>query len=589
VQENGLPYAYTQFEATDARRAFPCFDEPRYKTPFDVRIAAPAGMTVLANAPAEQASPAKDPATGPNFADVTFATTPPLPTYLVAFAVGPFDVVSGSAGAIPIRVVTTKGRAPLAGMALDTATAMLGQLGSYFDMEYPYPKLDLVAVPDFAPGAMENPGLVTFRDSLLLLDRDRATTSLRRSQALVIAHEFAHQWFGDLVTMQWWDDLWLNEGFATWAAAKMVDRWKPSFGAELEQIAGTQGVMDLDALEAARAVREPVHSTSEAKEAFDGITYDKGAAVLRMLEGWIGPDVFRRGVQHYLQENAWKNARAEDLFQAVDFVSAQHVAPLAAAFLDQPGVPELLTNWTCTGPAAGRLELRESEWRPLGEAKRETPRNWTLPVCVSADRQRGKNCFTIGADPITRTLGGTCPSWVYPNAQQAGYYRFILDRAKLLALSAAARSLSPAERMGLVSNAWASVRQGAIAPRTIFEVLPTFDADSSRLVLDQVVGVLAGLDAALVDDSARPAFRRFVAARLASKKRALGWEDTKPSTDDERALARRTVLWAMGELANDPATLDEAERYAARWLHDPASVPGDVAAIAVSLASKRAA
>jgi aminopeptidase N len=583
VQEKGLWYAYTQFEATDARRAFPCFDEPRYKTPFRVHIHAPAGTIALANAPAQPAGPSDAPGQA-----TTFETTPPLPTYLVAFAVGPFDILSGPPHEPPIRVVTTRGRSGLAGLALDTAQAMIEQLSDYFDMAYPYAKLDIVAVPDFGAGAMENPGLVTFRDTLLLVDRDHATTSIKRSQASVIAHEFAHQWFGDLVTMQWWDDLWLNEGFATWAAAKMVDRWRPSFGATLEQIAGTQGVMDVDALDSARAVREPVRSTAEAKEAFDGITYDKGAAVLRMIESWLGADTFRRGVQQYLKENAWKNARAEDLFKAIDFVSAQHVGPLAAAFLDQPGVPEVLTSWTCIGPSAGKLELRQSEWRPLGEDRHDGPRSWTLPVCVATNTQKAKSCFTVTGEPIARALGGTCPSWVYPNADGAGYYRFVVDRPRLIALAGAERSLGVAERVGLVSNAWAGVRQGAISPGTLLDVLPMFDADPNRLVVDQVVGTLAGVDAALIEDGARPAFRRYVTARLAPKKRALGWEDKTPSTDDDAALTRRSVLWALGEVAGDAATLDEAERWAARWLRDPSSVPADVAVVAVPLASKRA-
>jgi alanyl aminopeptidase len=583
VQEGGLWYAYTQFEATDARRAFPCFDEPRYKTPFRVHIHTPPGSMALSNAPAESEPPANspDPTT-------TFAATPPLPTYLVAFAVGPFDVLAGRSTRPPVRVVTTKGRTALAGLALDTAEALIQQLADYFDMAYPYAKLDLVAVPDFGAGAMENPGLVTFRDSILLVDRARATTSAKRTQAIVIAHEFAHQWVGDLVTMRWWDDLWLNEGFATWASAKMVDRWKPSFQATLEEIAGTQGVMDVDALEAARAIRGPVRSTADAKEAFDGITYDKGAAVLRMIESWIGPDTFQRGVQHYLQVNAWKTASADDLFKAVDYVSAQRVEPLAAAFLDQAGVPEVITTWSCAGTAAGKLELRSSEWRPLGEPQRDTPRSWTLPICVESDIEKSKGCFTLTGDPIARSLGAACPKWVYPNAGLAGYYRFHLDRSRLVALAAAARSLGAAERLGLVSNAWADVRQGALEPRALLTVLPTFDADPSRFVLDQVAGALGGVDVALVGESARPAFRRYVTARFAPRKRVLGWEERRPIADDDRVLERRTVLWSLGELANDPATLEEAEKYAVAWLRNPASVPSDIATVAVPLASKRA-
>ena len=590
VEEQGRWYAYTQFESTDARRAFPCFDEPGFKTPYDVTIAAPAGLTTLTNAPEVATA-----ATGDGAVLHTFATSPPLPSYLVAFAVGDFDLVEGRKEPFPIRVVTTKGRAPLAGLALDVAAALVDRLGEYFDMRYPYAKLDLVAVPDFAAGAMENPGLVTFRDVLLLLDPERATTSTRRAQAEVIAHEFAHQWFGDLVTMKWWNDIWLNEGFATWAEAKIVDQWKPAFGATIGQIAALDHVMDTDALKSARAVREPVRSTSEAMEAFDGITYQKGAAVLRMLETWLGPDVFQRGVQRYIHENAWKNAGADDLFKALDFVSTQKVDQLASGFLDHPGVPQVLTSTRCDG-GVGKLELRQSEWHPLEDRDAADPREkraWTLPVCVAIEGQKTKSCFTLGSDPIVRNAGAAggraCPAWVYPNADEAGYYRFLVERDKLLALAHAglAHGLDPAERLGLVSNAWAGVRQGAIAPGVLFDFLPLFDGETNRFVVDEVIDLLRGVDHALVADDVRPAYRKYVVARLGARKKALGWwpPSGHAEQDDDAALERRSVLWTMGELAYDPATLVDAEKYASAWLRDRSNVAADTAAVAVPLAS----
>jgi aminopeptidase N len=581
LQENGLSYAYTQFEATDARRAFPCFDEPGFKTPYDVSITSPREFKVLSNTPEASQADA-----GNGDLVHTFETSPPLPSYLVAFAVGDFDIVGGQTDPFPIRVVTTKGRAPLAHLALDVATALIAKLGDYFDMRYPYAKLDLVAVPDFSAGAMENPGLVTFRDSLLLLDPERATTSLKRAQAMVIAHEFAHQWFGDLVTMSWWDDLWLNEGFATWAAARIVDEWKPNFRATVEQVAEIQGVMDIDALMSARAVREPVRSTGEAMEAFDGITYDKGAAVLRMLEKWLGAETFRRGVQRYVHDGAWKTARADDLFKALEYVSAQRVTELASGFLDQPGVPEVIASWSCGRANGNRLELRQSEWRPLGEPREGAARTWTLPVCIASDAEKTKSCFTLGAEPIVRTLDTRCPTWVYPNADQAGYYRFVVDSAHLLALAGAGRSLSSTDRLGLVSNAWAAVRQGSIPPGLLLEVLASFDGDTDRHVVQQVMAVLAGIDQALITDESRPAFQRYVSARLAPRKRTLGWEPSRGvAEDDDRKLLRRSVLGTMAEIARDTATLREAESYAIRWLQDPRSLSGDVAALAVPLAS----
>ncbi len=580
VQEKGAWYAYTQFESTDARRAFPCFDEPGFKTPFDLTLVTPAALIALGNTP-ETAHEAGE----GGLVVHHFETSRPLPSYLVAFAVGDFDVVQGQTSPFPIRAITTKGRGALTGLALDAATALIAKLGQYFDIRYPYPKLDLVAVPDFAAGAMENPGLVTFRDQILLLDPKHATTSARRGQAETIAHEFAHQWFGDLVTAAWWDDIWLNEGFATWAEAKMVDAWKPSFGAELEQIASAQHVMDTDALRSARAVRQPVHSSGEAQEAFDGLTYTKGASVLRMIESWLGPDTFRRGVQRYLHEHAWHNAKASDLFDALDYVSAQKVGELASGFLDQTGVPSVMLSWKCAA-GASKVELRESEWRPLG-ASSDAARSWTLPVCVSSEGQKAKNCFTLGSSPIERNLGARCPTWLYPNADQSGYYRFVLDRPQLLALARGERGLDPTDRFGLLSNAWAEVRQGALEPAALLDVLPLFDGDPHRLVVEELSHTLSAIDHALVGDDDRAAFRKYVAARFAGRKALLGWDAGKVE-DDDRALERRAVLQAMGSVAHDGPTLDEAEKITQKWLKDPGSVQADQASVGVPLASLRA-
>jgi aminopeptidase N len=581
VQEAGRWYAYTQFEATDARRAFPCFDEPGFKTPYDVTITAPLGTVALTNAPETTHADVPD-----AMVEHHYEKTPPLPSYLVAFAVGDFDVVEGQKEPFPIRVVTTKGRSGMTALALDEAAAFIAKLAEYFDVPYPYRKLDLVAVPDFGPGAMENAGLVTFRDVLILVDPRTATTQNRRLQALVIAHELAHQWFGDLVTMKWWDDIWLNEGFATWAEAKVVDAWKPAFGATAEAIADMQEIMDTDALKTARAVRQPVGSTSDAME-IDRIVYDKAAGILRMLESFLGPDVFRRGVQHYISENAWKNASAADLFAAIDYVSAEHVAPLADAFLEHSGVPDVFVSWKCKGDGA-RVELRESEWRSLGGGAGDRPRTWTLPMCFSSDGKAAKTCFTLGPEPITREVS-RCPTWLYPNADGAGYYRYVLDAPQLAQLARSSRALKPVERMGLVSNAWAGVRQGAIAPGVFLDALRELDRDSDPHVVEQIAGALRDLDGALVEDAARPAFRRYVAARMSARKARLGWEANAvhpASADaDDRALERRVVLRTMLEVARDKATLADAEKYTQRWLADPSAVPGDVAAVAVPAAS----
>jgi alanyl aminopeptidase len=581
VEEGGKAYAYSQFEATDARRAIPCFDEPQYKTPFEITVAAPRSTMALSNTPEVGSDEGPD-----GMVVHRFSPTPPLPTYLVALAVGDFDVAEAKGSPLlPIRVVTTKGHSGETASALEGAAALVSKLSEYFDMPYPFAKLDLVAVPELAAGAMENPGLVTFR-STLLLQTEATSTWLRRMQAITIAHELAHQWFGDLVTMRWWDDLWLNEGFATWAEAMAVDAWKPSFAATRDQIAGLGHVMDADGLRSSRAVRQPVSSSIDADASFDDLTYDKGAAVLRMVERWLGPDTFRRGVQRYLRENAWKTARADDLFRALDYVSGARVEPFASAFLDHPGVPQVFARMSCAG-GKSTLELRQGTWRPLGEPEPATSTTWTLPVCVTGEGRKGEACFTLGTEPIVRQLGQGCPGWFHPNASQSGYYRFVLDSASMLALARAGRSLDPLQRTGVVSNAWAAVRAGTMDPSGLLDVLRAFDGETNRLVLDEVVTALRHVDDVLVDDAVRDRYRRFVAARLGPRKRALGWAASS-GEDDDRRLERQTVLSAMGEMAGDEATLAEAEGFARKWLSDPASVPSDVAGVAVPMASLRA-
>ena len=604
LKEQERWYAFTQFEATDARRAFPCFDEPGFKTTFDVTLSVPKGMIAVANAPEVSR---KDEGEKTTF---VFDQTQPLPSYLVAFAVGDLEIRQGPKAPIPIRLISAKGKSALGGMAIDATAALVDKLGEYFDYKYPYAKLDIVAVPDFAAGAMENPGLITFREELLLLDPAHASSASRRGQAMVIAHELAHQWFGDLVTMQWWNDLWLNEGFATWMESRVVDRWQPAFGAEIEQVSDAQHVMDTDALSSARAVRQPVTSTAEASEAFDGITYEKGGAVLGMIEHWIGKDAFQKGVRAYIKDNAFKNAKAEDLLTALGRASGKDVSAMAATFLDRPGVPNVAAQLSCEQGGRWNVELRQEPWMPLG-AKLDpanSDQTWTTPVCVLAEGRTEPLCTELTtAGPSLVAGRGKCPAWIHPNADQAGYYRFNQPLPGFSALAKASPQLDVRNRIGIVSNLWAQVRAGTMGADAALRILPTFDRETNRHVIEQVLETLNGMSDALVDDAARPAFRAYVMARLGAQKRKLGWTDlpvtTKPgaaasaasgakveelSAAEERALLRKGVLLAMGELAEDAATLKEAEPFTARWLKDPTSVDGDLAQVAVELSAHNA-
>ena len=583
VHERGLDYSFTQFEPTDARRAFPCFDEPSFKTPFDVVLVTPPAMIAVANAPEAASRVLPDGRVAHRF-----LTTAPIPTYLVAFAIGAFDVVPGRSAPFPIRVIAPRGGGSLAGPALETASALVDRFADYFGISYPFAKLDLVAVPDFSAGAMENPGLVTFRSGLLLADSSRRSTGGRRAQATVMAHELAHQWFGDLVSPRWWDDLWLSEGFATWAQARILDDWQPQFEAELGEISRVDRVMDADALVHARSVRAPVRTRSDATEAFGAIPYDKGAAVLRMIEHWVGPGIFRRGVQKYLNDHAWGNAAAEELFSALGYVSTFNVDEMVRGFLDHAGVPEIRVAWKCDSSGRSTLTLREFDWRPLGTSE-QVPGHWTVPVCVTDTTGHGDTCFTLGAEAVSREIGPRCPAWIYPNARQSGYYRFALDAPKWLALAQNERALPPADRAGLIANAWAEVRAGQLDLTTLLGLLARFDADDNPIVVEHLVRVLSGIDHALVDDSGRTPFRAYVRARLERRKAALGWvprpRDRGDSDDDERVLASRDVLMAMAEIARASDTIAQANSYAVRWLEEPSSIPSDVADVAVPMAS----
>ena len=585
VADGGNWYAFTQFEATDARRAFPCFDEPGFKVPFGVTVTVPKGMLAFANTPELKREDAGGKTT------FHFADTPPLPTYLVALAAGELEVKDlARTTKPPIRLITVKGKTGQGALALEATSGLVDALATWFGIPYPYEKLDIVAVPDFAAGAMENAGLVTFREELLLLDPARASVRARRSQALVVAHELAHQWFGDLVTAAWWDDLWLNEGFATYMEWRIVDKWRPALGAKTDAVVDTLGVMDLDALASARAVRQPVVSTSEADEAFDGITYEKGGAVLRTIENWIGEEAFQRGVRDYLTSNAFKSVHADRLFSALDHASGKDVTQMAATYLDRAGVPEVTAQIQCDHGSRWHIELGQEAWRPLGsKVPEDLERAWTIPVCVLAQGEPKPQCADLAYGAPSIVAGRKCPTWVHPNVA-GSYYRFALSEAEMMKLGQARKDLDVAGRISLLSNAWAAVRAGKLKPPVMLKLLPLFDDDPARQVVEQIVAVLNSMSVILVEESARPAFRKFVLARLAKRKKDLGWAPKKEEAggSGDEAILRRSVLWAMGELAEDEATLREADEQAVKWLADPSSVDSDTAAVALDLASRRA-
>src|SRR5690606_34598090 len=384
VAAKGKPYTITQMEPISARFAFPGFDQPGFKTPFDISLTVPASQTAVANTKQVKETPAGD-----GWKTVTFAQTVPLPTALLAFAVGPWDIAAGPdiapdayrAKPLQLRGVAAEGEGHRMQHVLSETPSIIHALENYYGFGYPFDKLDLLAAPDFSAGAMENPGLVTFRDWLLLLDNDSPARNVRGSFN-VTAHELAHMWTGDTVTTEWWNDIWLNEAFATWMQQKVTMQVHPEYRADLDRVRGGQRAMGSDSLVSARSVRQPITGNGDITTAFDGITYQKGASVLGMFENYVGEDTFRKGMRAYIQEHKFGNATADDLVDAIATAADKGDAFKQAfkSFLNQSGVPYVATKLEQKNGQTV-LQLSQSRYLPIGSSG-DAQRVWGVPVCV---------------------------------------------------------------------------------------------------------------------------------------------------------------------------------------------------------------
>jgi alanyl aminopeptidase len=386
-------YAATQMEATYARRVFPCFDEPAFKVPWRLALHVKREHVAVANTPAlpETMEPG-------GMKCVRFAVSKPLPSYLVAFGVGPFELVDlGKIGRnhTPVRIITTRGRTSETACAAKTIPEILRRLEDYYGMPYPYEKLDHLAIPQFG-GAMENAGLIIYGDTTILSPPDRQTIWFERGVASICAHEMAHEWFGDLVTMAWWDDLWLNEAFASWMDPKIVNSWKPEWRLDLDQAQAMGDAASADSLVSSRRIRQPIESAPDIENAFDAITYTKGAAVLGMFESWVGREKFQKGVHAYLLNHAWKNAAAADFLNALDRAAKSDVASAFSTFLDQPGIPLVSVEALHDLGAAPSLQLSQKRYFPVGSAG-ETKCTWHIPM-------RGRYVVGGREEPFQRLL-----------------------------------------------------------------------------------------------------------------------------------------------------------------------------------------
>ena len=579
LQVAGEWYAFTQFEAIEARGAFPCWDEPAFKIPFRITLTVPAADAAIANT--EEAVAVEQ----EGKRAITFKATRPLPSYLLAVATGPFEFVPIPGTSIPARVVTTKGQSGLAGQAVAMTPPILAALERYFGSRYPYEKLDLIAVPEYWYGAMENPGAITFLDRVLLIDPKAVNDDERENLAVDVAHELAHMWFGDLVTMAWWDDVWLNESFATWMEDKITAEVFPEFNSVVGEVSSSQRVMELDTLLTTRAMRQPVKSMDSLLQSADALAYQKGSAVLHMVEDWIGPEAFRTGVLAYLKEHADGNAVAGDLWSAFRNASGTNVQAPLASFLDQPGVP-LVSVEPLPG---GRVRLSQSRFVNAG-AKPSRAQLWQIPVALRYPKDDGgtttqRVMLTKSSQVVTLTTK-TTPAWIHPNAGESGYYRWSLTGEAFARLTAAAPTFDARERVGFLGNSEALLHAGRLAGAEYVKVLESFATDPDPQV---AWGVLSGLGtiretffAGARDSEFAPYVRRLLRPmldRFGVEKRA---GEAEPVTS-----LRPRLLNTLGDAGSDEAVLSQMEKLAAAYMADPASVDPSLADTAIGLSAIR--
>jgi alanyl aminopeptidase len=594
-READADYAFTQFEAIAARQAFPCFDEPGFKIPFTTTLVVPSDMTAVANT--REASRAAEGAS----TRLVFAPTLPLPSYLVAFAVGPLDVVAAPdvppnqvrTRPLPLRAVTARGRGKEAAYALAHTGEILATLEKYTGVEYPWDKLDIVAVPGKG-GAMENPGCVTFGEQLLLMDAASAPVSQLRAYAGVMAHELAHQWTGDLVTMQWWDDTWLNEAFASWLGPKAADAWNPASHAEMSLLRAEQGAMGVDSLVSARAIRQPIASTHDIENAFDAITYRKGSGVLEMFERWVGDDAWQKGLHAYLVAHRMGNATADDFLTAENDASGRDVKTALHTFLDQPGVPLVEVSVECgarqplgNGRKPSHVHLKQSRFLPLG-SRGDASTTWQIPVCLRTDAQVA---CTLMTDREADVALQSCPAWVMPNADAAGYYRFALAPGDLRALRDGLPKLSERERLAYATSLRAAWSRGTTPMKDVLAAEEPLASDHEPAVAEEPMGFVGVSRDWLFGDPLRAKVEGYGRSLYGAVGRKLGWTAAKGDDDETRTL-RASVLGFLAMTARDPAVRAEAKKRGLAYVKDgaihPDAVDANLAGIALSVVGEEA-
>ncbi len=566
--------ATTQFEATDARRAFPCWDEPDRKATFAVTLVVDEDLTAISNSEIEEVRDAEQ-----GKKQYRFAETMRMSTYLAAFVVGPFELTDPvDVDGVPLRVACVPGKGNLTEFALDIGAHALRFFTEYFAIPYPAGKLDLIALPDFAMGAMENLGAVTFRESVLLIDPERATRVELERVADVVAHEIAHMWFGDLVTMRWWNGIWLNEAFATFMEMLCVDDFRPDWLRWVTFGLSRGSAMVTDGLATTRPVEFPVRRPEDAEAMFDVLTYEKGAGVVRMLERYVGAEYFRRGIAEYIAKHSYANTETTDLWDSVEAATGEPARSTMDTWIYQGGYPVLSAS---ADDDAGTITLTQSRFRYL-PGNEDAAARWKAPVLLRASvgGEVIRHRLVMSDESTTVDLGGP-PEWVVVNEGGWGFYRVRYDKELLDRITAETDRLDALERFNLASDTWAAVVAGLSPVGNFLSLARLYGAETHPSLWTAVLAPLEYLDR-MMEPGRRALLQSYVRELVGPAFERLGWTPVDGEGETTRTL-RATLLRALGVLGADPEVRKKTAEVQASYLSDRDSVDPDVAAAATAI------